>query len=127
MVSRMRDHFVLLVDQLLTESTLETAIQSKIRLQQTSPSPPVCVKTSFSFHKMDANLGSSPRKLGECRICHDEDEESNMESPCFCRGSLKVSLVDFEYMMLNSLTCSRVILASNFINHCHYPGFLICF
>lgn len=96
---------MLLVDQLLTESTLETAIQSKIQLQQASPSPsvPVCVKTSFSFHKMDAELGSSPRKLGECRICHDEDEESNMEAPCFCRGSLKVSLVDFKYMNLNFL------------------------
>ncbi|KAK6125402.1 hypothetical protein DH2020_040871 [Rehmannia glutinosa] len=38
---------------------------------------------------MDANIGSSPRKVEECRICQDEDEESNMEVPCFCRGSLK--------------------------------------
>lgn len=90
---------MLLVDQLLTESTLETAIRSKIRLQQSSPSVPECVTTSFSFHRMDVNLGSSPKELGECRICHDEDEESNMETPCSCRGSLKVSF-------MNSLTCS---------------------
>ncbi|GER48073.1 RING/FYVE/PHD zinc finger superfamily protein [Striga asiatica] len=38
---------------------------------------------------MDATKKSSPRKLEECRICHDEDDESNMEVPCFCRGSLK--------------------------------------
>ncbi|KAL0332437.1 UNVERIFIED_CONTAM: hypothetical protein Scaly_2145200 [Sesamum calycinum] len=38
---------------------------------------------------MDINVGSSPSKLAECRICHDEDEDSNMEVPCSCRGSLK--------------------------------------
>ncbi|KAL8476698.1 hypothetical protein ACS0TY_029118 [Phlomoides rotata] len=36
-----------------------------------------------------ANIGTSPMKLGQCRICHDEDEESNMDVPCVCRGSLK--------------------------------------
>ncbi|KAL8250018.1 hypothetical protein R6Q59_033711 [Mikania micrantha] len=30
-----------------------------------------------------------PKKLVECRICHDEDEDSNMETPCACCGSLK--------------------------------------
>ncbi|KAL0786628.1 hypothetical protein Bca101_002874 [Brassica carinata] len=25
----------------------------------------------------------------QCRICHDEDLDSNMESPCSCSGSLK--------------------------------------
>lgn len=80
---------MLLVDQLLTESTLEAAIRSKSQLQQSSPSVSECVTTSISVHRMDADLGSSPGKLGECRICHDEDEESNMEVPCFCRGSLK--------------------------------------
>ncbi|KAL0450051.1 UNVERIFIED_CONTAM: hypothetical protein Slati_1561500 [Sesamum latifolium] len=38
---------------------------------------------------MDIIVGSSPSKLAECRICHDEDEDSNMEVPCSCRGSLK--------------------------------------
>ncbi|XP_047971216.1 uncharacterized protein LOC125214300 isoform X1 [Salvia hispanica] len=80
-VSRMGDHFVMLVDQLIPESSLD----SRIQLQQASPAAPVSVKTSFSFHKMDARTSM----LGECRICHDEDEESNMEAPCFCRGSLK--------------------------------------
>ncbi|XP_073154004.1 uncharacterized protein [Henckelia pumila] len=28
-------------------------------------------------------------KSGECRICHDEDDGSNMDTPCSCRGSLK--------------------------------------
>ncbi|KAL0343404.1 UNVERIFIED_CONTAM: hypothetical protein Sangu_1227800 [Sesamum angustifolium] len=38
---------------------------------------------------MDINVGTSSSKLAECRICHDEDEDSNMEVPCSCRGSLK--------------------------------------
>ncbi|KAK1433215.1 hypothetical protein QVD17_10124 [Tagetes erecta] len=29
------------------------------------------------------------KKLVECRICHDEDEESNMDIPCSCCGTLK--------------------------------------
>lgn len=35
------------------------------------------------------NRGLAPRKLVQCRICHDEDEASNMETPCACSGSLK--------------------------------------
>ncbi|KAL0461971.1 UNVERIFIED_CONTAM: hypothetical protein Slati_0084700 [Sesamum latifolium] len=85
----MGDHFVLLVDRLLTESTLEAAIQSKNRLQNASPSVSKQMTNGFSFDRMDLYLGSSPGKLAECRICHDEDEDSNMEIPCSCRGSLK--------------------------------------
>ncbi|KAK7374854.1 hypothetical protein VNO80_08297 [Phaseolus coccineus] len=32
---------------------------------------------------------SSPNRLVECRICHSEDEDSNMDTPCSCRGTLK--------------------------------------
>ncbi|KAK4410141.1 hypothetical protein Sango_0087100 [Sesamum angolense] len=85
----MGDHFVLLVDRLLTESALEAAVQSKIRLQNASPSVSKHMTNGFSFDTMDLNLGSSPGKLAECKICHDEDEDSNMEIPCSCRGSLK--------------------------------------
>ncbi|KAL7101670.1 hypothetical protein ACP275_08G069200 [Erythranthe tilingii] len=88
----MGDHFVIIVDRLITESTLETAIQNKNRLQQNADaSPSVCehVATNFSSDGINFNVKSTPTKLGECRICHDEDEESNMEVPCFCRGTLK--------------------------------------
>ncbi|KAA8547754.1 hypothetical protein F0562_004183 [Nyssa sinensis] len=85
----MGDHFVLLVDRLLTESTLEAAIESKNRLQQAIPSASEDMMTDFSSHRMDVDDGFSPRKLVECRICHDEDEDSNMEIPCSCCGSLK--------------------------------------
>ncbi|KAK8517725.1 hypothetical protein V6N13_127882 [Hibiscus sabdariffa] len=42
-----------------------------------------------SSNRMEGNADSPPRKLVECRICHDEDEDSNMEIPCSCCGSLK--------------------------------------
>lgn len=28
--------------------------------------------------------------MGECRICQEEDSNTNLESPCACSGSLKV-------------------------------------
>ncbi|KAI7728746.1 hypothetical protein M8C21_028675 [Ambrosia artemisiifolia] len=45
--------------------------------------------TGFSSHRMDIYLVSSQRKLVQCRICHDEDQDLSMEIPCGCRGSLK--------------------------------------
>ncbi|KAG4937695.1 hypothetical protein AAZX31_18G273400 [Glycine max] len=38
---------------------------------------------------MDEQIMSSPNILVQCRICHDEDEESNMDTPCSCCGTLK--------------------------------------
>lgn len=43
----------------------------------------------FSVDRMDVNRGLAQRTLVQCRICHDEDEASNMETPCACSGSLK--------------------------------------
>ncbi|XP_047152840.1 E3 ubiquitin-protein ligase MARCHF6-like [Vigna umbellata] len=37
---------------------------------------------------MDEHIMSSNR-LVECRICHSEDEESTMDAPCSCCGTLK--------------------------------------
>ncbi|XP_010923954.1 uncharacterized protein [Elaeis guineensis] len=86
----MGDHFVLLVDRLLTESTLEAAIAS--RNQSTAGSPDsastVDLETDL-LPKKRAGDGISAEKLVQCRICHDEDEDSNMEIPCSCAGSLK--------------------------------------
>jgi len=82
---------VLLVDRLLTESTLEAAIENKHRWQQATPSASQDNISDFSSQRMDLDFMSSSRKLVECRICHDEDEDTNMEVPCSCCGSLKVS------------------------------------
>ncbi|XP_062111045.1 uncharacterized protein LOC133822656 [Humulus lupulus] len=83
----MGDHFVLLVDRLLTESTLEAAIESRNRSIQAAKS--AAAAADDSSKKVDFGDISSPRKLVECKICHDEDRDSNMETPCSCSGSLK--------------------------------------
>lgn len=105
LVSRMCDHFMILEDRFLTESTLEAAIQSKNRLQHASPLISQDMTSNFSFHRMDIEAGSSPRKLVECKICKDEDEASTMEVPCSCRGSLKVSL-----LILSNITCYQHLM-----------------
>lgn len=90
----MKDHFVLLVDRLLTESSLEAAIKESENRLHNNPtnSENEEMVTDVSSHRMDLSLESLPKKLAQCRICHDEDEESNMETPCACCGSLKVVL-----------------------------------
>ncbi|XXG74264.1 hypothetical protein AAC387_Pa07g3032 [Persea americana] len=88
----MGDHFVLLVDRLLTESTLEAAIESRKVLQigQEATSASMEDVIEIPFQKRNFIDGSlSSRKLVECRICQDEDEDSSMEVPCSCSGSLK--------------------------------------
>ncbi|KAI7989275.1 putative E3 ubiquitin ligase SUD1 [Camellia lanceoleosa] len=85
----MGDHFVLLVDRLLTESTLEVAIESLNLSKQTTTLGTEDIKIDISsrdIHSIDCSI---PRKIVECRICQDEDEDSNMETPCSCCGSLK--------------------------------------
>lgn len=85
----MGDHFVLLVDRLLTESTLEAALESRNRSLQAASSAVNDTEVDVSLMKMGMDDAKSPGKLVECRICHDEDEDTNMETPCFCCGSLK--------------------------------------
>ncbi|KAJ4974147.1 hypothetical protein NE237_007321 [Protea cynaroides] len=86
---KMGDHFVLLMDRLLTESTLEAAIGNRNMSLQTSLSAVEATTQEISSHSLDFNDGSSPMKLVECRICQDDDYDSNMETPCSCCGSLK--------------------------------------
>ncbi|XP_022881979.1 uncharacterized protein LOC111399016 isoform X2 [Olea europaea var. sylvestris] len=81
----MGDHFVLLVDRLLTESTLEAAIESRKSLKQAA----IDETLIDCSPRKECEASLSPRKLVECRICQDEDVNSNMESPCSCCGSLK--------------------------------------
>ncbi|KAK1280477.1 hypothetical protein QJS04_geneDACA002980 [Acorus gramineus] len=88
----MGDHFVLFVDRLITESTLDAAIESRKELQNVQGSAASTDESTdeISFEKGNVGDGpSSPGKIVECRICQDEDEDSSMEAPCSCCGSLK--------------------------------------
>ncbi|KAE9618709.1 hypothetical protein Lal_00047847 [Lupinus albus] len=85
----MGDHFVLLVDRLLTESTLEATLESRNCAMQAASSALDDTKVDVSLMKKGLDGTKSPGKLVECKICHDEDEDCNMETPCSCCGSLK--------------------------------------
>ncbi|WMV28324.1 hypothetical protein MTR67_021709 [Solanum verrucosum] len=95
----MGDHFVFLVDRLLTESTLEAAIESRNPKQLASPTTNSSV-TDCSSQDSDP---LSPRKMVECRICQDEDMDSNMEVPCSCCGSLKVLVVKLYFVYMDDV------------------------
>lgn len=85
----MGDHFVLLVDRLITESTIEAAIQSRNRMLQANNTP-VEEECRILDEKTLEKLRNGDLSMVQCRICHDEDLDSNMETPCSCSGSLKV-------------------------------------
>ncbi|WOL01188.1 hypothetical protein Cni_G09902 [Canna indica] len=87
--NRMGDHLALLVDHLLTESTLEAAIASR-KQGETATNSTYFEGAGKEFTRK-RNIGDtmSLRKLVECRICQEEDEDCNMEIPCSCCGSLK--------------------------------------
>lgn len=72
----------MVVDRFLIERTMDVVIESLNKLHS----------TDFSSEKMDLYHEASSSKLVECRICHDEDQDSSMETPCTCRGTLKVRL-----------------------------------
>ncbi|XP_031475819.1 uncharacterized protein LOC116247703 [Nymphaea colorata] len=84
----MGDHFVLLMDRLITASTLEAAIESR-NLSQFPVEVEKSMVDSTPQWLGDSGTGSPATKVVECRICQEEDYDSNMESPCACCGSLK--------------------------------------
>uniref|UniRef100_A0A0D6QZG1 RING-CH-type domain-containing protein n=1 Tax=Araucaria cunninghamii TaxID=56994 RepID=A0A0D6QZG1_ARACU len=108
----MGDHFVLCVDRLITASTLESAaaeaqrpsLYGHVPFQQNRVPPlPDSSPQVFDVVSSFGGAESSERvpdpgtldsedgafTLVECRICQEEDDDRNMESPCACSGSLK--------------------------------------
>ncbi|KAH0869414.1 hypothetical protein HID58_076436 [Brassica napus] len=84
----MGDHFVLFMDRLITEATIEEAIQSRNRmLQANAPVEEECIRVLDEKTLEKVRNGDLSMVL--CRICHDEDVDSKMETPCSCSGSLK--------------------------------------
>ncbi|KAL6627532.1 hypothetical protein ACP70R_031258 [Stipagrostis hirtigluma subsp. patula] len=81
----MGDHLALLVDRLLTESTLEAAIGGAKQMVDLQPA---AVAVEY-FRGGAEDGGGSARKVVECRICQEEDWDTSMEAPCACCGSLK--------------------------------------
>ncbi|URD92789.1 hypothetical protein MUK42_00376 [Musa troglodytarum] len=85
----MGDHLALLVDHLLTESTLEAAIGGQKHDQIATDSAPLEDPAKEFTRKRNIGDRSCVGKFVECRICQEEEEDYNMEIPCSCCGSLK--------------------------------------
>ncbi|URD90115.1 hypothetical protein MUK42_34286 [Musa troglodytarum] len=85
----MGDHLALLVDHLLTESTLEAAIGNGKQAQIAADSASSGDLGNNSTPDTSVGRRTPSGKLVECRICQEDDQDSNMEIPCSCCGSLK--------------------------------------
>lgn len=86
----MGDHLTLLVDHLLTESTLQAAIGNRKGCQNSSTSTSLDEGGKGFAQKRSFRDEDSVGKLVECRICQEDDVDCNMEIPCSCCGSMKV-------------------------------------
>ncbi|KAJ4821620.1 RING/FYVE/PHD zinc finger superfamily protein [Rhynchospora pubera] len=78
----MGDHFALMGDRLITEATLQVAIE---RMKSTESTCVIDVEPSVN-EQGESNCGEMSV---QCRICHDEDLVCEMDAPCSCIGSLK--------------------------------------
>lgn len=78
----MGDHLVLVVDRLSSNSGLGTENQAEAKADS--------VNQDGTFESVTTGTDICESKYVQCRICHDDDEDSNMDSPCSCSGTLKV-------------------------------------
>jgi hypothetical protein len=99
----MADHFAVMAGRLLTASTVQSAIDKASDAPSSTAAASACDD--------DVLQGGRPKSgvLVECRICQDEDDETCMEAPCSCKGSLKVKKI-LSVMLLIILLCSYHIL-----------------
>nr|TKW19125.1 hypothetical protein SEVIR_4G000200v2 [Setaria viridis] len=74
----MADHFEVMAGRLLTESTLQSAIDE-------ASAAPSSTTTALAVQDGRPKRGV----MVECRICQVDDDEACMEAPCSCKGSLK--------------------------------------
>lgn len=88
----MGDHLVLDVDRLV-KPEIYSGLDERRSL------PPEMLAVGKSSAASSSAVGASDEGMdeeapllttAECRICQDEDDIGNMESPCACSGSLKV-------------------------------------
>ncbi|KAF6991643.1 hypothetical protein CFC21_008708 [Triticum aestivum] len=82
----MTDHFAVMAGRLLTASTVQSAIDEASNAA--SSSTPAGGGDAVV---VEHGGGGRPKSgvLVECRICQEDGDESCMEAPCSCKGSLK--------------------------------------
>ncbi|KAG7611072.1 Zinc finger RING-CH-type [Arabidopsis suecica] len=78
---RMGDHLVLVVDRLSNDSGLGTVNRAEPKADS--------VNADGAPESVSAGADLCESKFVQCRICHDEDEDTKMDTPCSCSGTLK--------------------------------------
>lgn len=106
----MSDHLVLFVDRLARPVPVDPVAQPAQLPSEPSPPPAAADATTAAA----GSSGTAPAEdhvgegcdeeepliqMAECRICQEEDGVSNLETPCACSGSLKVSICVFEIFL----------------------------
>lgn len=103
----MSDHLVLFVDRLARPVPVDPVAQPAQLPSEPSP-PPAAADATIAVAESSGTAPAEDRvgeggdeeepliQMAECRICQEEDGVSNLETPCACSGSLKVSICVFE-------------------------------
>ena len=91
----MGEHLVLSVDGLITPDSSQSLHGAKAPMSSgessCSTAADPCIST-INIKEEEENDEEEPLlQTVECRICQEEDSIKNLESPCACSGSLKVS------------------------------------
>lgn len=73
---------MLVVDRLSSNSGVGAVNRAELKTD--------LVKKDGTSESISAGTDLCESKVEQCRICHDEDEDSNMDTPCSCSGTLKV-------------------------------------
>lgn len=100
-LERVLNHRLIFLFFFLSNPYKSTPLNSQTSLLQSNTNLPLnfllrskggCKRQLIDMIQMDEHIimSSSPNRLVECRICHSEDEDSNMDTPCSCCGTLKV-------------------------------------
>ncbi|KAL9249305.1 E3 ubiquitin-protein ligase MARCHF2-like protein [Drosera capensis] len=85
----MGDQFSLFMNRLLTESTIQAIIDSINESREEYRDIDDLLAIDVPPCELSVTDESATGKVVQCRICHDEDMDSNTETPCSCCGSLK--------------------------------------
>lgn len=93
----MEDHLTLCVDCLVTPTSLPQGVEAPGSSTQGSCSHVSGSSNSTIDIEEEGDNGATGEEepliqTVECRICQEEDSINNLEVPCACSGSLKVSL-----------------------------------
>lgn len=106
----MGDHLVLCVDRLVTPESLQSLDGAEAAGSSGEGSshsaalePNTCAIDIEAAEEQGSSEEEPLLQMVECRICQEEDNIKNLETPCACSGSLKVLI----YLVLASNRCLK--------------------